>query len=93
MSTLDRATGGNRFIPSDAGRDQLALAVHRALAELDVYFEATGRHLDVGAISVETKRIPTGAISVTVMGDPLPAADTNPRATEPAMPAHDERTA
>ena len=67
--TLDRGTGGNRFIPGDADRTELVLAIQRGLHDLHVWAQDTDRALDVGAITVTTRRIPSGNISVSVTGD------------------------
>lgn len=64
-----RGTGGNRFISGDSDRTMLVAAVQRGLDDLHAWAEETGQRLDVGAISVTTIRIRSGAISVSVTGD------------------------
>ena len=64
-----RGTGGNRFIPGDASLAVLAETIHQGLIELREWARDTDREFDPGAISVETTRIPSGAISVSVTGD------------------------
>lgn len=64
-----RSTGGNRFIPGDSDRTALVSAVSRGLHDLHAWAETTDRAVDVGAITITTKRIPSGAISVSVTGD------------------------
>lgn len=64
-----RGTGGNRFILGDSDRTALVVAVQQGLFDLHEYAAATGRSVDVGAITVTTRRIPSGAISVSVTGD------------------------
>ncbi len=67
---MDRDTGGNRFIAADATFPDFAYAVERGLNDLHRFAAATDRAVDLGAISVHTKRIPPdGMISVTVEGD------------------------
>jgi alpha-D-ribose 1-methylphosphonate 5-triphosphate synthase subunit PhnG len=64
-----RGTGGNRFIPADATQMDLLRAVIDGLADLKSWADGTGRTLDLGAITVDTKRISNGRISVTVTAD------------------------
>lgn len=64
-----RGTGGNRFIAGDADLTDLMRAIHEGLHQLREWADDTGRHLDVGAITIDTKRIPSGRISVSVTGD------------------------
>lgn len=64
-----RGTGGNRFIAGDADLRALEIAIHEGLGSLLDWADATGRRVDIGAISVDTRRIPSGKISVSVTGD------------------------
>jgi hypothetical protein len=79
---MHRSTGGNRFISHDADCGDLARAIERGLLELRDWAADTGRVFDAGAISVETKRIPSGAISVTVTGDLIDPTTTEPEGGE-----------
>lgn len=69
MSGLDRSTGGNRFIRGDATTAELADAIEAGLLDLAVYALNTDRRLDPGAVTVTTRRVPSGLISVSVTGD------------------------
>lgn len=70
-----RGTGGNRFIPGDADRNVLERAVSRGLLDLQCWADDTGQCVDLGAITVTTRRIPSGRISVKVSGDLVPDTD------------------
>jgi hypothetical protein len=65
-----RGTGGNRFIEPGSTRSELMRAIAEGLDNLEDWFEGTPRELDIGALTIETKRIHNGRISVTVTGDP-----------------------
>lgn len=62
-----RGTGGNRFIPGDASQADLLAAIARGLDELRAWAHPE-RRFDLGAITVDTKRV-GDRISVTVTGD------------------------
>lgn len=64
-----RGTGGNRFIPANATDAELLVAVRDGLRDLRSWALIDGRTLDLGAITVETKRIKSGRISVAVTAD------------------------
>lgn len=67
-----RGTGGNQFLPDDtASNDVEALLaeIRAGLERLHGYALATHRDIDIAAITIETKRIPSGSISVSVTGD------------------------
>ncbi len=67
---MERGTGGNRFIPADADRAALLAAIDRGLRELEEWVaDDPTRTFDPGQITVDTKRIASGAISVSVEGD------------------------
>lgn len=71
-----RNTGGNRFIEADSDKTILVAAIQRGINELVDWAAETGRRFDPGAVSVETRRIKSGRISVSVEGDldsPTPA--------------------
>lgn len=68
-----RGTGGNRFIEADATADDLIACISAQVEDLREWAEATYRALDLGEITISTKRIKSGRISVTVTAD-LPAA-------------------
>lgn len=53
-----------------ARRLDLRRAIAEGLDNLEDWFEGTPRELDIGALTIETKRIPNGRISVSVTGDP-----------------------
>lgn len=67
--SASRGTGGNRFIPADAGLLDLRVAIEHGLGDLMAYANRTGRSIDYGALTVETRRIRDGRISVSVTGD------------------------
>jgi hypothetical protein len=64
-----RGTGGNRFIAPDAEIPDLMRVIHEGLYELHDWASETGRGFDLAAVTVETVRIPSGRISVTVSAD------------------------
>lgn len=64
-----REVGGTRFISGDSDRIMLLAAIERGLYDLHTWAEETERGLDVGAITVSTRRVPSGLISVSVTGD------------------------
>lgn len=69
-----RGTGGNRFIGPTAGLPELMRVIHEGLYELqDWVADDPDRVLDLAHISVETRRIPSGLISVEVSADLQPA--------------------
>lgn len=87
--SMERGTGGNRFIDHDASIPDLMRVIHEGLYELADWAADTERAFDLAAITVTTHRIPSGKISVEVAGDlaapvPHPAA-TNPSDGEPPM--------
>lgn len=72
-----RGTGGNRFIEPDATSADLMRSINDQLGDLREWADRTGRVFDVGAISIETKRISNGRISISVEADLAPAPETN----------------
>lgn len=65
-----RGTGGNRFIPAGATSTDLLNAIRDGLRALaNVAGDTDHDALDLGAITVETQRIPDGRISVAVTAD------------------------
>ena len=64
-----RRTGGNRFIPADATIRDLEQAITGGLIDLIGWADKTGRVFDPGAVTIETKRIRNGRISVKVAAD------------------------
>jgi hypothetical protein len=62
-----RGTGGNRFINSDAELPDLMRVIHEGLYELAEY--DASRPLDIAEITIVTRRIPSGRISVEVTAD------------------------
>ena len=67
--TTMRGTGGNRFIPADATVVDLERAITRGLTDLIGWADETGRAFDPGAVTIETRRIRNGRISVHVDAD------------------------
>lgn len=68
MSEQDRMrrTGGNRFIEPDATSADLMRSINDQLGDLREWARDTGQVLDLGEITISTKRIPSGRISVSV---------------------------
>lgn len=66
-----RGTGGNRFIEPDATSADLMRSINDQLGDLREWAADTGRIFDLGAVSIETKRIKNGRISVSVEADLL----------------------
>lgn len=64
-----RGTGGNRFIEADATRADLMRSINDQLGDLHEYATETGRAFDLGEVTIETRRISTGRISVSVTAD------------------------
>lgn len=64
-----RSTGGNRFIEPDAGRGDLMRTINDQLGDLHEWAQDSGRMLDLAEITISTKRIPSGLISVSVTAD------------------------
>lgn len=63
-----RGAGGNRFIEADATRGQLMSCINDQLGDLYEWAEPD-QEVDLGRITILAQRIPSGRISVTVMGD------------------------
>lgn len=66
---MKRGTGGNRFIEPDATSADLMRSINDQLGDLREWAEETGRGFDIGAVSIYTKRIANGRISVSVEAD------------------------
>lgn len=64
-----RGTGGNRFIEADASCADLLRSINDQLGDLREWAEWSDRVLDVGEITISTKRIANGRISVSVTAD------------------------
>ena len=64
-----RGTGGNRFLEPDANNFDLLKSIRDQLAYLYDYAKDTGRVLDIGEITIETRRISNGKVSVSVTAD------------------------
>lgn len=64
-----RGTGGNRFIPADATRADLMRSINDQLGDLHEWADWSGKVLDLAEVSIYTKRIPSGLISVSVEAD------------------------
>lgn len=64
-----RGTGGNRFIPADATSADLMRSINDQIGDLREWATETGRVFDLAEVSIYTKRIPSGLISVSVEAD------------------------
>jgi hypothetical protein len=64
-----RGTGGNRFIEPDATSGDLLRSINDQLGDLREWASATGRVFDLAEVTISTRRIPNGRISVTVTAD------------------------
>jgi hypothetical protein len=77
-----RGTGGNRFIEPDATRADLMRTINDQLGDLHEYAGETGRALDLGEVTISTRRIiRNGRISVSVTADLGPSV--SPESTRP----------
>lgn len=65
--SMERGTGGNRFIAADAKIPDLMRVIHEGLYELAEY--DPDRPLDIAEVTITTTRIPSGRISVEVAAD------------------------
>lgn len=72
-----RGTGGNRFIPADATCADLMRSINDQLGDLREWVEGTDRFLDLAEVTISTKRIPSGVISVSVTADLQPRTPTS----------------
>lgn len=64
-----RGTGGNRFIGPNPTRADLLRSINDQLGDLYEWAAQTGRRLDLAAVTIDTKRIPSGNVSVSVTAD------------------------
>lgn len=64
-----RGTGGNLFIGPDATRADLLRSINDQLGDIHQHAVETGRVLDIAEITISTKRIKSGNISVSVSAD------------------------
>jgi hypothetical protein len=64
---VKRSTGGNRILAADSGIEEIALSVKRQLAEIRDYDPE--RDIDFGTVVVETRRVKSGLLSVSVEAD------------------------
>lgn len=64
-----RGTGGNHFIGPDATRGDLLKTINDQLGDLQEWADQTGRVFDLAEVTISTKRIPSGSISVSVTAD------------------------
>lgn len=79
-----RGTGGNRFIEPEATRADLLSTINDQLGDLDEYAADTGRVLDLAEVTISTRRIPNGRISVSVTADlTIPPTDPTQPAAQP----------
>lgn len=75
-----RGTGGNRFIGADPTRADLLRSINDQLGDLHEWAADTGRVLDLAEVTISTKRIPSGNVSVSVTAD---LADDSTRPPSP----------
>ncbi len=67
---MHRNTGGNTFIPENADRDHFMKAIEYGLDSLERWCEGEEHlNLDLGRVTIDTKRISDGRISVSVEAD------------------------
>lgn len=66
---MQRGTGGNRFISADATSADLMQSINDQLGDLREWANDTGRVFDIAEVSIYTKRVKSGAISVSVEAD------------------------
>ncbi len=79
-----RGTGGNRFIGTDPTTADLMRSINDQLGDLREWAADTGRVFDLAEVTISTRRIPSGVVSVSVMADlgadptlaPRPSAHT-----------------
>jgi hypothetical protein len=64
-----RGTGGNRFIGTDPTAADLMRSINDQLGDLREWATDTGRVLDLAEVTISTKRIPSGVVSVSVTAD------------------------
>jgi hypothetical protein len=73
-----RGTGGNQFIRADANTFDLLMSIRDQLAHMRAVAEESGRYLDVGEVTISTRRIKDGRVSVSLSADlataPIPPA-------------------
>jgi hypothetical protein len=70
---MRRSTGGNRILAADSGIEEIPLSVKRQLAEIRDYDPE--RDIDFGTVVVETRRVKSGLLSVSVEADLLPSTE------------------
>lgn len=66
---MTRGCGGNQFVEGDANMMEVLLCIRDQLQFIEKYAEEDGRKFDLAEITVTTKRIPSGRISVNVEAD------------------------
>lgn len=71
MTNVDRmrGTGGNRFIEPDATSADLLKSINDQLGDLREWAIWTDRVFDIAEVTISTKRISNGRISVSVTAD------------------------
>ena len=81
-----RGTGGNRFIDARATSADLLRSINDQLGDIREWAAETGRVFDLAEVTISTKRIPSGRISVSVTADladdPNRACDDSPHGAE-----------
>lgn len=80
-----RGTGGNRFIEPDATSADLLRSINDQLGDIREYAAETGHVFDIAEVTISTKRIPNGRISVSVTADltyPNSSTRTQPQQTK-----------
>lgn len=67
-----RGTGGKLFIRPDATTGDLLKSINDQLGDIREYAQETGHVFDIAEVTISTKRIPSGRISVSVTADLAP---------------------
>jgi len=77
-----RGTGGNRFIGANPTTADLMRSINDQLGDLRGWAADTGRVFDLAEVTISTKRIPSGVVSVSVPAD---LADDPTHVTSPEL--------
>lgn len=76
---MDRGTGGNQFMEADAGIPELMHVIHEGLHELVDWCEGDDDlEFDIAKVTINTERVPSGKVSVTVSADLLKEGKRKP---------------
>lgn len=74
-----RGTGGNRFIEADSSAGDLLASINDQLGDLREWASWSGRVLDLAEVTISTRRIANGRISVSVTADLAAAPELTSR--------------